>query len=66
MDWELVSSKPRMIPGYRHFSWPQNHTVKVIITNSAEIGKMPEATVKEFGKIDIPVNKTDGVPGTTG
>jgi NAD(P)-dependent dehydrogenase (short-subunit alcohol dehydrogenase family) len=40
--------------------------VKADITNGAEIEKMTEAAVKEFGKIDILVNNAGGVPGTAG
>jgi NAD(P)-dependent dehydrogenase (short-subunit alcohol dehydrogenase family) len=40
--------------------------VKADITNSAEIEKMTEAAVKEFGRIDILVNNAGGVPGTAG
>jgi NAD(P)-dependent dehydrogenase (short-subunit alcohol dehydrogenase family) len=40
--------------------------VKADITNSAEIDKMTEAAVKEFGRIDILVNNAGGVPGPAG
>ena len=40
--------------------------VKADITKSAEIEKMTEAVVKEFGKIDILINNAGGVPGTAG
>ena len=40
--------------------------VKADITNSAEIEKMTEAAIKEFGRIDILVNNAGGVPGTAG
>lgn len=40
--------------------------IKADITNSAEINKMTEAAIKEFGKIDILVNNAGGVPGTAG
>jgi NAD(P)-dependent dehydrogenase (short-subunit alcohol dehydrogenase family) len=40
--------------------------VKADITNGAEIEKMTEAAIKEFGRIDILVNNAGGVPGTAG
>jgi NAD(P)-dependent dehydrogenase (short-subunit alcohol dehydrogenase family) len=40
--------------------------IKADITNSAEIEKMTEAAINEFGKIDILVNNAGGVPGTAG
>jgi NAD(P)-dependent dehydrogenase (short-subunit alcohol dehydrogenase family) len=40
--------------------------VKADITNGAEIEKMTETAIKEFGKIDILVNNAGGVPGTAG
>jgi len=40
--------------------------VKADITKSAEIEKMTEAAIKEFGRIDILVNNAGGVPGTAG
>jgi 3-oxoacyl-[acyl-carrier protein] reductase len=40
--------------------------VKADITSGAEIEKMTEAAVKEFGRIDILVNNAGGVPGTAG
>ncbi len=40
--------------------------VKADITNGAEIEKMTEAAIREFGKIDILVNNAGGVPGTAG
>jgi NAD(P)-dependent dehydrogenase (short-subunit alcohol dehydrogenase family) len=40
--------------------------VKADITNGAEIEKMTEAAIREFGRIDILVNNAGGVPGTAG
>lgn len=40
--------------------------VKADITCSAEIEKMTEAAIAEFGRIDILVNNAGGVPGTAG
>jgi NAD(P)-dependent dehydrogenase (short-subunit alcohol dehydrogenase family) len=40
--------------------------IKADITNGTEIGKMTEAAIREFGKIDILVNSAGGVPGTEG
>ncbi len=40
--------------------------VKADITNGAEINKMTEAAIKEFGRIDILVNNAGGVSGTEG
>ncbi|MCJ7605281.1 MAG: SDR family oxidoreductase [Dehalococcoidales bacterium] len=40
--------------------------VKCDVTSSAQINAMVDATIKEFGKLDILINNAGGVPGISG